>query len=498
MTQRLLTLAVFFITMAVGVSILWAATPMWDVTAEIRVASNSPTGDGPSLVSASDVAAYLRSPGLQRDVSDEHASSDVGQSTDTANRESIRRRAQALVHRVRAVPTQLAAKIGAGSVTWSASDSDVAVPHSFVIDTPSEQVVRLKVSANDPTVAEAMAVSMYERVKSELLASEHDRASQRLAELDVSLATARDALEEAAVARSEFQMKIGRQDPANYANHIEGTLAGVRSEQAMIDTQINELQRQQESILARLTDIQQKQLRVVTGDNPRVIQLRSEISGLRAQYASMVKMTDKHPDKKAVIDQIALKEAELATEERTVVTQREEKPSWEYEQLRVREAEIEQDLSGLTARKLGLSESASMLQAELANSTDAAYEMLEIQRAYNAADHNLTVLSAEASGLNDIIRSQSMVSHVSLVETPRVRDPRQPDSPNVAGFLTNTCVVAILLTLVIPTLIAALRGRFIGRWQIEDLSITHHVEVVGEIPGSRMLRLPGRASGGPS
>ncbi len=497
-TQPVLTLGTAAACVIIGITHLWATQPYWVLRPEYRIGSldNDPAASQLRVeVAPGELRDLLISEPIVSEVT--HlldAESGVADGSEPGRISAMRRVAINSWQAVRAFPGAVAAALGLGGRVDGSRPAPLQVSAQRSDD--RDRVVKIKVRAVSPAIAQRAPEMLLDQVRQLLLREERSRTLGRVEELrpmrDDALVRSRDAASSVA----EYRLEIGRHDPEESAREIQSRLVKTRGDRADLETDLREAEANRVDITGKLQNAALEQTtRVVVEQNQRVQELKNEISTLESQYAAELAIkTPKHQDMVRLRLEIESKKRDLNNEELLVIRQKVQEPSMEYVGLLERQAQNNRQLVTLAGRELGLAETEAQLQDQLVEAMKTAQHMEDLLAARAAAETTLNRIDDELVQLEGRLTSVVPFSQISLVGRLKVADPSRPDEPNATMHLLFTAVSAVVLTLLLPTLRSLMRSRLIAPWQVEQLADALPVQLVGELPGAtqRLLaRLPG-------
>ncbi len=374
------------------------------------------------------------------------------------------------------------------------TDSDAPFRATILPSVADSEIVQLQITSADPAIAENAPQALLDAARNQLVELEHTWAKSQLEEVQPLLAAAQVRLAEAETAQTDYRLDIGRQDPSAYASQVEERLASAHADQAELETEIEEVEAERFSIITQLRqleeDHEQKSGTIVRSNNPRLRELRREISELETQLAGLIEFTERHPQKVAIKNQLRGKQRELESERQIVVLEEVTQNNPLYQELRNTQLMFDRRLTQLAGREVGLAITEDKLIEDLAIANTASKIMVALILDVDIAISQHTQLLQTVDRLSAIYASQTRFDHLRFVQSAKVADLTRPDLPHRGLHLVLTIAIAVFLSISIPTLVCSMGSRLYTNWQIEHIaSDTQMIEILGELPDGNQRKL---------
>ncbi len=476
-----LAVIVFCATVLAGAGLFISRPPVWTGRAMISVGSPDASAFASFPVSQpAEIAARLTAPSVVEPVRADLLSRDLPDVKVGGAHATLRRSWNAAV-------IALGSSVAEACMLNLAAEADFAVSASA-----DESTIHIQVQATHPHLPGLLAPLLLENLRSDLTSESHRLARGRLDETQSALALAQSRLNEVDAELLAFRQEAGRFDARQWAAALEAEIRSAQSESVAAARTYDQVEQQYHTVLRQLEEIEREQLaEVITRENPRIAELRSEISNLNAEYNSLTQLTDKHPDKIALRTQIEAKEAELALESQRSTQESRTAPSPAYQTLLNDKLRLNRELNGLAASEAGLTLRLEGLHAEMSEATALAQRMDEIDRRHAAALADVERLQAREDDLQQVLSNQRLFDHLSLLRVDQPADAAVPDQPATLLYAGATLALALLLSTLVPAVLACARGSLVSESHLHRIAEIEGFQIVGDLHPPRRL-LPAR------
>lgn len=542
-TQPLLTILIFIITGAFGFVWWWATPARWEVDSAIIVAQPQPDeflaylgGTAQKNIAANASislnAAQSSNPGERgfrflsaRDVGDlfttsamvdktereilktleteaavrsdrSHSILDLLTESVIGWHEYIRGAGAAAVHKFTSIAGLNPTRVTESDALNKSSRSDAPVDLRIELipfQSDGDKVLRLHLSAGHPLVAEQASSMLVKLARDRLSEFESATSLQHLAELQPKSKAAQNQFEEAQEALDQFKAELKVNDPTSYAADLERRLSDSFDATSALETEITEAETERRSVMNQIEQMKTSGeafvIKQVTAENPRILDIRREISELRVKYDSLVDFTAKHPEKVSLQNQIDRKKTELDALPPTIVVEDVREPNPAFSALQQHQFELDRKISQYAGREVGLRNEIASLRTELNVARIQAAGLASLQSTRDEARASFEQINEQLSHLITKIAQSRQFQHIQLMETPRVRSRILPDSPKMLGSLAFTLGLSVFLALSLPMFRAAAKSKIVTRAQVEILSRDLPIVIVGDIPDRPIRKL---------
>ncbi len=356
-----------------------------------------------------------------------------------------------------------------------------------------DHVLRLRITAGQPYLAEDTAAMLVALAKNRLSEFESENSLQHLRDLQPRSNKAKTALIEAQQKLEQYRNTLTIADPNETAVSLAQQLSVLEKTKAQLETETTEAETERLAIINQLDEMRKNGetfvTRQKTAENPRILDINREISELQAKHDSLVDFTEEHPEKKSLREQIERKKKELAALPPTIVVEdiREQNPV--FDSLDQRRLGLDRKISQLAGREVGINKEMATVQSNLESVRIQAKKLTVLEDAKDRAEASYGEINEKVVYLLTKIAQSQQFQHIQLMEIPEVQNAITPDEPNLLAFLFGTIGGALLVSLIGPAIRSNIRSRIVTREQVESLACEVPIVIIGEIPDRPMRKL---------